>query len=259
VQSFRREKLRQLERDHEPADVIHAFELARRQFSSVALDLIFAAPDESLSQWQDDLEMAIGLEPDHISTYGLTYDKGSAFWGRRHEGSLQAVDEETERAMYQWAIDRLVAAGFEHYEVSNFARPGHHSRHNQVYWTGASYFAAGPGAARYVGGVREVNHRSTTTYLHRVLAGQSPVAEREQLDSFDRARELLVFGLRRLEGWDAGRFREQTGIGLTELLGPLLHELTQQGLLSWDGDRLKLTREGLMVSDAIWGYVFAPG
>ena len=105
-----------------------------------------------------------------------------------------------QRDMYALAIDRLTAAGFEHYEVSNFARPGCRSRHNETYWSGDGYFAAGPGAARYVGGVRETNHRSTTTYLQRVLAGESPVAERESLSPEAQARELLVFGLRRIEG-----------------------------------------------------------
>ena len=108
---------------------------------------------------------------------------------------LQQADEELERAMYEAAIDTLTAAGFEHYEVSNLARPGHRCRHNERYWLGEEYFAAGPGAARYVAGVRSTNHRSTTTYIERVLRGDSPVAEEERLLPDDRARELLVFAL----------------------------------------------------------------
>ena len=102
--------------------------------------------------------------------------------------------------MYELAIDTLTAAGYEHYEVSNFARPGHRCRHNENYWLGGEYFAAGPGASRFIAGRRETNHRSTTTYIQPLLSGESPVAESEQLGPEDSARERLVFALRRLEG-----------------------------------------------------------
>jgi oxygen-independent coproporphyrinogen III oxidase len=144
--------------------------------------------------------------------------------------------------------------GYEHYEVSNFARPGHRCRHNEVYWSGQGYFAVGPGAARYVNGRREINHRSTTTYLGRVMAGQSPVAESEELSPEDRARETLVIGMRRIRGVDRHQFAAQTGFELESLVRSDLQRLTDQGLLRWEGDRLCLTRQGLMVSDSIWPY-----
>ena len=196
----------------------------------LSLDLIFATPGETLDEWAADLEAAIALEPDHISTYGLTFERGTAFWTRRERGELAEVDEELQREMYALAIDRLTAAGYEHYEVSNFARPGRRSRHNQVYWSGDGYFAAGPGAARYVDGVRETNHRSTTTYLQRVLAGESPVAEREQLDAEARARELLVFGLRRIEGVARRDFAARTGFEIDELDRRAAQEIRRPGL-----------------------------
>lgn len=251
-QSFRAEKLRLLERDHSAADIVRAAELARAAGMQVALDLIFAAPGETLDQWLADVESAVALAPDHVSTYGLTYERGATFWGRRQRGELVAADEELERAMYSAVIDRLTAAGFEHYEVSNFARSGCRSRHNEAYWSGVGYFAAGPGAARYVDGVREMNHRSTTTYLRRVLAGESPVAEREQLGAEARARELLVFGLRRIEGVSRCRFFRNTGYAVDEIVSQPLAKFVALGMLVSDGDRLRLTRAGLFVSDAIW-------
>jgi oxygen-independent coproporphyrinogen-3 oxidase len=154
--------------------------------------------------------------------------------------------------MYALAIDQLTAAGYEHYEVSNFARPGHRSRHNQVYWSGDGYFAAGPGASRYIGGVRETNHRSTTKYLQRVLAGESPVAEREELSPEARAREFLVFSLRRLEGISRSLFAARTGYVMEELICEKLKKFTKLGLLADDGERVRLTPEGLFISDAIW-------
>jgi len=252
AQSFRAEKLALLERSHRAEQVQRAVELVRAAGMQVAIDLIFAVPGETLPQWQADLEAALALEPDHVSTYGLTFEKGTPFWSRLEHQEFAGVDEELEHDMYLAAIDGLTTAGFEHYEVSNFARPGRRSRHNETYWSGRGYFAVGPGAARYVDGVRETNHRSTTTYLRRVLADESPVAERECLDPERRARELLVFALRRLEGISRDRFFESTGEQLDRLVGGELARFVEQGLLSDDGDVIRLTREGLLVSDSLW-------
>jgi oxygen-independent coproporphyrinogen-3 oxidase len=251
-QSFRDEKLQRLERDHRATDIKRAVELAHRAGISVSIDLIFATPAETLSQWEADLDAALALAPQHVSTYGLSFERGTAYWGRLLRGELLEVDESLQRDMYGLAIDRLTAAGLEHYEVSNFARPGCRSRHNQTYWSGDGYFAAGPGAARYIDGVREMNHRSTTTYLRRVLAGRSPVAEREQLSPEARARELLVFGLRRIAGVSRGDFEARTGFNLDELAARPLEKFIRLGMLVDTGDRVRLSQQGLFVSDAIW-------
>lgn len=252
AQSFDEAKLRLLERDHDAADVRHSVALARNAGLSVSLDLIFGTPGESLESWRADLRSALELEPDHISTYGLTVERGTDFWRRLIHGKLARLDEKAERSMYAEAIDTLPAAGFEHYEVSNFARPGHRCRHNEAYWAGDEYYAAGPGASRYVAGVRETNHRSTTTYLKRVLAGQSAVAEREQLDSEDRARELLVFGLRRIDGVERDWFAARTGFELDAIAGEPLKSHVRLALIADDDRRIRLTREGLFISDALW-------
>lgn len=252
AQSFYGPKLAQLERNHDAGDTPRAVELLRERDLSVSLDLIFATPGETLDVWRADLEAAIALEPQHVSTYGLTFEKGTSFWSRLQHAGLARLDEDVERQMYACAIDTLTAADFEHYEVSNFARPGHRCKHNEVYWSGAGYYAAGPGAARYVSGRREMNHRSTSTWLKRVLAGQSPVADWEELLPEDRARETLVFALRRLEGVDRDEFREHTGYDIDALVGEPLGRFTELGLLEHQDGRIRLTREGLFISDAIW-------
>lgn len=252
VQSFSPRKLALLERDHTADEVAIAVARARRVASSVSLDLIFGVPGETTAEWSADLDAALALAPDHLSCYGLTFEKGAPFWSRRERGELTALPEELEAAHYEQSIDTLSAAGFEQYEVSNFARPGHRSRHNETYWLGKTYFAAGPGAARYVGGVRELNHRSTTAYIQRVLAGQSPVAEREELAPEPRARERLVFALRRLEGISADSFFQDTGYKIQDLGGAALRQFLAQGLLEEVGERLRLTRRGLLISDALW-------
>lgn len=252
VQSLNDKKLARLERDHSAVDVQRSVELLEERGIEVSLDLIFAAPKESLVEWQADVEATLELKPKHLSLYGLTYERGTTFWNRKLKNELSEVDEEVQREMYLWAIDRLAAEGFEQYEVSNFARPGNHSRHNQVYWAANEYYAAGPGAARYVAGVRETNHRSTTTYIKRMLAGESPVAEREELTETQRQRERLVLGLRRIEGVQHAEFEVATGSTIAELAGDQLAKFVELGLLQDDCESVRLTREGLLVSDSLW-------
>ncbi len=245
-------KLQRLDRRHTRRQAIEAVELAQRVGFAVSIDLIFAAPDETLDLWRRDLADAVALAPDHISTYGLTFEHGTPFTVTRDRGALAEVDEELQRTLYAEAIDALAAADFEHYEVSNFARPGRRSRHNEVYWAGREYYAAGPGAARYVGGVRETNHRSTTTWIKRLAAGESPVAEREELSPVRKVRERLVLGLRRLEGVDRRDFAVASGYSLDDIAGPAIARFVEFKLLEDDGQRIRLTREGLYVSDALW-------
>ena len=252
AQSFRDNKLKLLERDHNRDDVLQAVQRARTAGMRVSIDLIFAAPGETLEEWLVDIEDALTLQPEHLSTYGLTFEQGTTFWNRLQKNELATVPEEMERAMYIEAIDRLAAAGFLHYEISNFALPGQQSRHNEVYWSGEAYYAAGPGAARYVDGVRETNHRSTSTYLKRVLQGESPVAEREELDQEQRARERLVFGLRRLAGVDRRQFHKLTGLEIDTLAGEPIARFVELGFLEDSADRIRLTREGLLISDSLW-------
>ncbi|HMP05566.1 MAG TPA: radical SAM family heme chaperone HemW [Lacipirellulaceae bacterium] len=252
VQSFDDAKLRTLDRQHAGADAQRAVARALTAGLDVSLDLIFAAPGETLSAWRRDLQTALATGAAHISTYGLTFEQGTAFGVARARGAMREADEELQRALYAAAIDDLTAAGFEHYEVSNFARPGRRSRHNQVYWAAQEYFAAGPGAARYVDGVRETNVRSTLTYLARVERGQSPVAQREELPPESRARERLVLGLRRRSGVAKRSFAEATGFEVDALAGAAIARFAALGLMTDDGQSVQLTRDGLMVSDALW-------
>jgi oxygen-independent coproporphyrinogen-3 oxidase len=251
-QSFDAAKLRTLERDHTPGEFVEAIQAGKDCLASTSADLIFGVPGETLDVWRADLQSVIELVPQHVSTYGLTFERGTSFWTRREHGELQSLDEELERTMYAQAIDMLTNAGYEHYEVSNFAQPGHRCRHNEAYWAGDGYYAIGPGAARYVGGRRESNHRSVTTYLHRVLGGQSPVAESEELEPEDRAREMLVFGLRRMQGVSRDEFLARTGFEVDQLGGDALRRFVDQGLLAEDNNTVRLTREGLFISDALW-------
>jgi len=252
AQSFSPKKLEVLERAHTPDEIMRAAALIQEYKMDLSVDLIFGSPGESLSLWENDLRMALSLKPDHISTYGLTFEKGSMFYGRMLRGELTPVNENTDLRMYELAIDTLPDSGFDHYEVSNFARPGHRCRHNEGYWTQKQYFAIGPGASRFIDGTRETNHRSTSTYVKRLLNGSSPVAFRESLSPESAAREAIVFGLRRLEGVSKKDFFAHTGFDLCQLLGEPLNRFINNECLIFDSDYLKLTRKGLLVSDSIW-------
>lgn len=254
VQSFEPGKLKTLEREHSPESAVEAVRRSKRAAGNVSIDLIFGTPGETPEAWQDDLAKAIDLAPDHVSTYGLTWEKGTRYWSRLLAGDLSQVEEDDEATMYLAARKTLLAVGFEHYEVSNFAQPGRRCRHNEAYWTGKSFFGFGPGAARFIDGRRETNHRSVTTWLKRIHEGKSPIVESERLPPRDAARERLVFGLRRLDGIELSSFAAETGYSPAELVDPYLSRFVDAGLLELSADRLRLTERGLLVSDAIWPY-----
>ena len=251
-QSFNDAKLKLLERDHTGRQLRDALALAQTIFPSVSLDLIFASPDETLPEWRCDLSEVIALGVTHVSAYGLTIEKGSAFYGRQLRGNLPTVAESLELDMYNEAIDRLTEAGLAHYEVSSFARAGERCRHNEAYWLGLPWLAFGPGAAGYDGRVRTVNHRSLHTYMRRMATTANPVAERDELDDEQQVRERFVFGMRRLEGIDLRSLATPGVLEPEELFRPYLDSAIHAGWFTREGDRVRLTRAGLVISDALW-------
>ncbi len=251
VQSFDAATLKALDRRHGVEHIPRAVEAVRRYVPELSFDLIFGAPGQTLAGWDSDLTEALRYGPDHLSTYGLTYEKGTPLWKDRDRGRVVPVGEDDELALYLHAIDRLTAAGFEHYEVSNFARPGKRSRHNGRYWANEAYWGFGVGAARYVEGRRETNVRDTRLYVRQVLAGESPVQQSECLPPRERAFETVATQLRRCDGIARDRFWERTGFDLDGLLGERLAAIVAEGLLSDDGASVALTRRGKCVADGI--------
>ncbi len=251
AQSFHPHLLAVLERIHSPDEVSRAVERIRARITRVSLDLIFGVPGQSESEWLVDLGRALKLAPDHMSTYGLTYEKGTRLWKQRQRGQLVPLAEEAERELYRLAMDTLDGAGFEQYEISNFARPGCRSGHNQVYWANEAYFGAGVGAARYVRFRREINTRDLDAYLRRAVAGESVTQQSEELPPVERARETMAVQLRRAEGIDRPAFEVQTGFTVDAIAGPALPHLVEQGFLIDDGRHLYLSREGKFVADVV--------
>ena len=230
----------------------HGPSIALGSFPVSASISFLQPPGESLAEWDREVNAALGARPPHISTYGLTYEPGTGFHTALRQQRMQEVEEGQQREMYLRVIERLTEAGYQHYEVSSFALPSHRSRHNQVYWSGKPYFGLGPGAASYVDGNRRLNHRSTTRYLDLVLSGESPVVEDVAMDDEQRARDDLVFGLRRIDGISMTEFQQRHGVDPCALGGAPLSTFLQKGWLTIDDGWLKLTRAGLLISDSMW-------
>lgn len=258
VQTFRLELLARLDRAHSPAQVGAALDRVRRQIANVSLDLIFGIPGQSIADWAADLDAALAFAPDHVSTYGLTYETGTSLWKRRQRGEVVPVAEADELAMYELAMDRLPAGGLSQYEVSNFARPGRRCRHNETYWANEAYFGFGVGAARYVEGRRELNKRNTADYVRTVLAGGSPTFQSETLGPEESARETAAVQLRRTDGLCREQFRERTGYDFNKLTDHRSGAYASEGLLEDLGSVVRLTRRGRCLADAlvvkvVWG------
>ncbi|TWU47606.1 Oxygen-independent coproporphyrinogen-III oxidase-like protein [Rubripirellula tenax] len=251
VQSFAADKLKLLERGHSGASAAAAIEMAAATIPNVSMDLIFSAPGETMAGWESDLKLALSLPIVHLSTYALTYEKGTAFWSRMTRGDLKTTDESIEVDMYQTARRMAADAGLAHYEVSNFAKAEHRCRHNLAYWDGRGWYAAGPGAARFVGGLREVNHRSTTTYIKRIEADDSPTGESEAVTPIQCARERAAFGIRLMEGIDIDRIGKEMGVALRDHCSDAIDRSVAEGLLEDTVGRSRLTERGVLFADTV--------
>lgn len=251
VQSFAAEKLRQLQRGHNREIARAAIELAAEEIGNVSIDLIFAAPGETPQAWRADLREASALPISHLSTYSLTYEKGTQFWSRRLHGKLSPVHEDDELRMYQDARRIAAETQLGQYEISSFAKPGYRCRHNLAYWQGRGWYAFGPGAARFVAGRREVNHRSPTTYIRRLLGGRSAIAESEAIDAAQWACERAAFGVRMIDGIELAEIHRETGVDVAQLRRENIARCVAYGWLDIRGTHHRLTEAGILMADSV--------
>jgi oxygen-independent coproporphyrinogen III oxidase len=253
VQSFDQDNLAFLSRIHAPEHVAEGVALLRETgFTNLNLDLIYGIPGSNREKTARDIEQLIALQPDHISCYCLTFEEGTVLMKMKQKGLVREVDSDEERAQYALIRQTARAAGFEQYELSNFARPGRACRHNTLYWGNAEYIGCGPSAHSHWQGRRYSNVRSLRRYIKLLQNNQSPVDFEEVLEPEAKARETLVMWLRRLEGVPATAFQQATGFDLYTLGGDALTHLLEIGMLATEDDRLKLTEQGLFVSDRVF-------
>lgn len=252
VQSFQPRLLDALGRPHSPARIYQAWDWIREAgFESTSLDLIFAVPGQEAEDWQADLTEAIRLQPDHLSTYCLTFEEDTALYLRLSEGTVRR-SEKQERDLYLETWRRLEAEGFQQYEVSNFARPGHKCRHNLNTWRMGDWVGLGPAAASQQDGWRGGNVPDLDQWLKGLDDGERGGSDRQELSSVQRAEDALIFGLRLREGVNLPHLGQRfPGVDF-DRLNSLLTSLEKDGLLLQDSSgSIRLTEDGLLICDAI--------
>jgi oxygen-independent coproporphyrinogen-3 oxidase len=258
VQSFDPTLLSRLGRIHTVKEALEAYQSARNAgFSNIGLDLMYALPGQSLLAWQRTLEQAIRLNPEHISLYELSIEEGTKLAADCQAGKLELPSEDLQIEMYEAAISTLTASGYEHYEISNFARPGFRSRHNQVYWRNDSYFGFGAGAARYLGGARAKLTDSVERYIELVEKGHDPAISSETLTGRALMGETIMLGLRLREGVDLVAFRQRFGEDLSVVYGEQIAALKASGLVEIADHHLRLTHQGLLLANRVMGEFLA--
>ena len=244
VQSWDDATLKTLGRVHNAAQAEETFHLLRAAgFTNLNIDLMFAVPGQTRVQWEQTLAKTIALNPEHISSYCLTYEEDTDYF-RKLLGGEYRQDVELDATLFETTMDTLAAAGFAQYEISNYARPGRESRHNQAYWLGADYLGFGPSAFSTVGLRRWKNIPDTAEYTRRILAGESVESFREELTPTTRRGEIMAFAIRMREGiaaQDAEPWRDD------------LREFRELGFIEDRDDRIVLTQRGRMMADSVAG------
>lgn len=247
VQSFRDAELVALGRSHTAAQALAACGDARLAgFDNLSLDLIFSIPGATPETWLSTLDQALAQNPEHLSAYDLTVEEGTALAAQVREGRVHPVDEDLDARLFALTGERLIAAGYEQYEVSNYARPGRRSRHNWGYWTGAEYLGVGASAHSFLSGRRSWNTDSVVEYLDRVRQGLSPETGAEEIDRATARRERIWLGLRTDRGVALAPHEQQMLAGAERV-----QHLANAGYLDLGPDRLVLTPRGWAVADAV--------
>ena len=251
VQTFNDRILKQIGRSHLEKDIYENIaNLKKAGFDNISIDLIYALPKQTMEDVKRNVAKAIALDIPHMSLYSLILENHTVFMNRMRRGKLPLPKEDLEAEMFEYIIAELEKAGFEHYEISNFSKPGFESRHNLMYWDNAEYYGIGAGASGYVNGVRYKNHGPIRHYLQAVEAGNARVQE-EVLTLKEKMEEEMFLGLRKKSGVSKKRFEEKFGLSFEDQYGSVVSELTEQGLLVPDRDIVRMTKQGLFLGDTV--------
>ena len=251
VQTFNDRMLKQIGRSHLEKDIYENIaNLKKAGFDNISIDLIYALPKQTMEDVKTNVAKAIALDIPHMSLYSLILENHTVFMNRMRRGKLPLPKEDLEAEMFEYIIAELEKAGFEHYEISNFSKPGFESRHNLMYWDNAEYYGIGAGASGYVDGVRYKNNGPIRHYLQAVEAGNARVQE-EVLTLKEKMEEEMFLGLRKKSGVSKKRFEEKFGLSFEDQYGAVVSELTEQGLLVPDRDIVRMTKQGLFLGDTV--------
>jgi oxygen-independent coproporphyrinogen-3 oxidase len=254
AQTFDDEGLRQLGRTHTTEDIRRTFQNLRAAgFVNINFDLIAGLCGQTLARWEQNLDEALALRPEHLSLYLLDVHEGTPLADQIRRGMRAQPDEDLTAEMYRLMIERVCQAGYEHYEISNFCLPGHEARHNTKYWTGSAYYGFGCSAHSYDGQFRRwSNERDSARYTSSIEAGRSPIAETVELSEHDVRAESMFLGLRMMRGINMRTFALRFGADPREQYRHDLERFGEAGLLEINGDLLKLTRHGALLSNEVF-------
>lgn len=251
AQTFADSRLRLLYRRHSSDEVKHAVKLLREAgIKNISIDLMFGFPDESLSQWKEDISAALALNVEHISAYSLMYEENTPLWKMLDTGKVKEIDEELSLTMFKELVCQLTDAGYEHYEISNFARPGYRSRHNSSYWHQVPYIGLGAAAHSFDLNSRQWNVADLKLYIEEINNGIIPM-EREELDNDTTFNDIITTALRTSDGIDLNALETSLGKRYRNTLISAACKHIEQGLLEIRHDRLRLTAEGIFISDMV--------
>jgi len=254
AQTFDDGELKQLGRTHTAGDIRQTFhDLRAAGFENISFDLIAALPGQTLAAWTRNLDEALALRPEHLSLYLLEVHATTPLADQIKRGARSLPDEDLAAEMYQVMVQKVCAAGYRHYEISNFCLPGFESRHNAKYWTGVPYYGFGCSAHSFDGqGRRWANERDTARYVELVERGQSPVIEINELSENDKRAESVFLGLRMLSGISLKDYRDRFGIDLIQDHSDEIDRLSEAGLIERDHDLLRLTANGALMSNEVF-------
>lgn len=251
IQTFSDERLRFLHRRHNAIEAKQAIKLLRKAgVGNISIDLMFGFPNETITEWTHDIREALSLNVEHLSAYSLMYEEGTTLYRLLQQEKIKEIDEETYLQMYEILIDELTAAGYEHYEISNFALPGYRSRHNSSYWHEVPYIGIGAAAHSYNRKQRSWNIENIQTYIRSICEGILP-SESEQLDITTRYNDLITTALRTSDGIDLMKMEQEFGKELADRLLQEAQPHISRRLMKIKDGRLSLTREGLYISDDV--------
>lgn len=253
AQSFDAALLRALGRIHSPEQITQAVAYARAVgFTSINLDFMFGLPGQTMRHWQETLDQALALRPEHLSLYSLIIEEGTPFYNWTAEGRITPLDEDVCADMYEYAQERLAAAGYEQYEISNWALPGHQCQHNLTYWLNLPYLGLGAGAASSFGGRRFTNMREPSDYIRQVKSGQRPEAESEMVNRVQAMSETAFLALRTVRGLHLPTFEQRFAVSFAQFAGARLRRVEDAGLIERDDDWLRLSKRGLLLGNEVF-------
>lgn len=258
IQTFDPELLTFLNRAHNATQALDCVPTAQQEgFDNISIDLIYAIPGLSIEDWETEIQRTLSLQVQHISTYSLTIEPRTVFGHRAKKGELEPVSDDVAALQFETMVKLLKAAGFDHYEVSNFGLPNYYSQHNTSYWRQVPYLGLGPGAHSFDGTHRQYSVSNNMKYIRTIEAGALPV-EKDILTPTDRLNEYLMTGLRTKWGIDLNKIKEQYNQNLIKDYGAFIGQLEKEGHLILEQENLVLTASGFLLADKIAEELFYP-